>query len=41
MNRIFGFGVSLTALERLDDWLLARFPEFGRLCRYAVVVCTR
>jgi hypothetical protein len=24
-------------LRRADDWLLARFPALGRLCRYVVI----
>jgi SAM-dependent methyltransferase len=41
LNRAFGFGVEFDVLERFDDWLLAREPEFGRLCRYVVVACTK
>ena len=37
VNRAFGYSVSITPLERLDDWLLHRMPPLGRLCRYCVV----
>lgn len=39
LNRAFGYHASITPLERLDDWLLDRFPSLGRLCRYCVLVC--
>ena len=41
LNRAFGFGVELRALQDFDDWLLGRVPTFGRLCRYIVVTCER
>jgi SAM-dependent methyltransferase len=41
LNRAFGFGVELHALQDFDDWLLGRVPTFGRLCRYVVVTCAR
>jgi ubiquinone/menaquinone biosynthesis C-methylase UbiE len=41
LNRAFGFGVELHALQDFDDWLLGRVPTFGRLCRYVVVTCVR
>jgi hypothetical protein len=28
-------------LRRADDWLLARFPALGRLCRYVIMTMVR